>query len=58
MSKGSSPRPFSVTLDEFSKNMDRIFGEKSIKERYVPPPLPDMTEDKKEIDWSNDDTKR
>ena len=58
MSKGSSPRPFSVTLNEFGKNMDRIFGEKSIKERYVPPPLPDMTEDKKEIDWSNDDTKR
>lgn len=53
MSKGSRPRPFSVSPSEFNKNMDRIFGEKPMKERYVPPPLPDMTEDKKEIDWGN-----
>jgi len=38
--------------------MERIFGEKPPKERYVPPPLPDMTADKKEIDWNNNDTKR
>ena len=25
MSKGSSPRPFSVTQDEFGKNFDAIF---------------------------------
>jgi hypothetical protein len=25
MSKGSSPRPFSVTLKEFDNNFDRIF---------------------------------
>jgi hypothetical protein len=33
--------------------MDRIFGEKPKKERYVPPPLPDMNEEKKNIDWGN-----
>jgi hypothetical protein len=58
MSKGSRPRPFSVSTDEFSKNMDRIFGEKPKKERYVPPPLPEIKEEKKKIDWSNDDAQR
>jgi hypothetical protein len=58
VSKGSRPRPLSVSPTEFGKNMERIFGEKPPKERYVPPPLPDMTEDKKEIDWNNNDTKR
>jgi len=53
MSKGSRPRPFSVSTTEFGDNMDRIFGEKLKKERYVPPPLPDMKEEKKNIDWGN-----
>ena len=53
MSKGSRPRPFSVSPSEFNKNMDRIFGERPQKERYVPPPLPDMSEEKKTIDWGN-----
>lgn len=26
--KGSKPRPFSVTYDEFSNSFDRIFGKK------------------------------
>lgn len=39
--KGSRPRPFSIPLDEYNKNLDAIFGEKPKKERYVPPPLPE-----------------
>lgn len=27
--KGDSPRPFSVSLDKFAQNFDRIFGKKS-----------------------------
>jgi hypothetical protein len=56
MSKSSRPRPLSVSPSEFDKNMDRIFGEKPKRERYVPPPLPDMTEVKKTIQWYNDET--
>jgi len=57
--KGSTPRPFSVSQEEFGNKFDMIFGKKEPKERYVPPPLPDMKEEKKNIDWSNDnDTKR
>lgn len=56
--KGSRPRPFSVPLEEYNNNLDRIFGEKPKKERYVPPPLPDMSEEpKKTIDWGNDASK-
>ena len=57
MSKGSRPRPFSVSLEEYNKNLDTIFGEKPKKEQYVPPPLPDMTVEKKKIDWGNDANK-
>ncbi len=32
MSKGSSPRPFSVTQKEFDSNWDRIFNKPSPKE--------------------------
>ena len=32
MSKGSSPRPFSVSQDEFSKNFDLIFRKDKRKE--------------------------
>lgn len=28
MSKGSSPRPYSVSQDQFAENYDRIFGKK------------------------------
>ena len=31
MSKGSSPRPFSVSADEFSNNYDAIFGVKTFR---------------------------
>ena len=55
MSKGSRPRPLSIPIDELNNRLDTIFGEKPKKERYVPPPLPDMTEEpKKKIDWGND----
>lgn len=53
MSKGSRPRPFSVSPTEFQNNMDRIFGEKPKRERYVPPPLPDAKEENKQLDWGN-----
>jgi hypothetical protein len=39
--KGSRPRPFSVTQEEFGNNLESIFGKKPPKERYVPPPLPE-----------------
>lgn len=38
--KGSRPRPFSVTQQEFDQKFDSIFGKKPAKEPYVPPPLP------------------
>lgn len=41
MSKGSRPRPFSVSQEEYGNKMDSIFGKKPPKEPYVPPPLPD-----------------
>jgi len=50
MSKGSSPRPFSVSQEQFSSNYDSIFGKKKAKEPYVPPPLPDMTR-KSNVEW-------
>jgi hypothetical protein len=40
MSKGSRPRPFSVTQKEFGERIEGIFGKKSPKEQYSPPPLP------------------
>jgi hypothetical protein len=49
--KGSRPRPFSVPLDEYNKNLTAIFGEKPKKEPYVPPPLP---EDMQNIKSSHD----
>ena len=39
--KGSRPRPFSVTQEEFGNNLEAIFGKKPPKEPYVPPPLPE-----------------
>lgn len=58
MSKGSRPRPSSIPLNEYNKNLDAIFGEKPKKERWVPPPLPDMTETVKKAEWVSDtDTK-
>jgi hypothetical protein len=41
MSKGSRPRPFSVSLEEYNQNLTNIFGEKPKKEQYIPPPLPE-----------------
>lgn len=41
MSKGSRPRPFSVSQKEFGEKIEGIFGKKPPKEQYVPPPLPD-----------------
>jgi hypothetical protein len=40
MSKGSRPRPFSVSQKEFSERIESIFGKKPPKEQYIPPPLP------------------
>ena len=53
MSKGSRPRPFSISLEELADRHDAIFGKKPPKEPYVPPPLPEMEEEKSKIDWGN-----
>lgn len=44
--KGSGPRPFSVPLDEFAANHERIFGKRPPRPRYVPPPLPNAASEK------------
>ena len=54
MSKGSRPRPLSVSPTQFGENMDLIFGQRPKRERYVPPPLPDIKEEKKTIQWQSD----
>ena len=41
MSKGSIPRPFSVSPEELAQRHESIFGKKPPKAPYVPPPLPD-----------------
>ena len=41
MSKGSRPRPFSISQEELATRHDEIFGKKEPKPRYVPPPLPE-----------------
>jgi len=41
MSKGSRPRPFSISQEELAAKHDEIFGKKEPKPRWVPPPLPD-----------------
>lgn len=53
MSKGSRPRPFSISLEELADRHDAIFGKKPPKEPYVPPALPDMKEEKPKIDWGD-----
>lgn len=45
MSKGSRPRPFSISLSEYNDRLDTIFGTKPKKEQYIPPPLPDDMKD-------------
>lgn len=57
MSKGSRPRPFSVSQEEYANSIDLIFGKKPPKEQYVPPPLPEVEEPKKKVDWGNDASK-
>ena len=41
MSKGSRPRPSIVSQQELAARHAEIFGEKTPKPRYVPPPLPE-----------------
>ena len=60
MSKGSRPRPFTVSQEEFGNRLEGIFGTKPKKEPYVPPPLPDdfYKEEKKTVVWdTKNDTK-
>jgi hypothetical protein len=52
MSKGSRPRPFSISQEELGNRIDSIFGKKT-RTQYVPPPLPDMTVEKKEVNWGS-----
>jgi hypothetical protein len=59
MSKGSRPRPFSVSQETFGQNLENIFGAKPKKESYVPPPLPDdfYKEEKQANIWQTDNNK-
>ena len=41
MSKGSRPRPFSISQEELAAKHDEIFGKKESKPRWIPPPLPE-----------------
>jgi hypothetical protein len=51
MSKGSRPRPFSIPLKDLDAKHEAIFGKRTPKEQYVPPPLPsDFYEVKEEND--------
>lgn len=34
MGKGSSPRPYSVSQEEFANNFDRIFGNRKMTPKY------------------------
>ena len=55
MSKGSRPRPFTVSQEELGNRIEGIFGVKPKKEPYVPPPLPDdfYKENKKVAVWDS-----
>lgn len=48
--KGSSPRPFSVSLDEFGERHETIFGKKPPKVPYVyvPPTLKEIDDSRAE----------
>jgi hypothetical protein len=53
--KGSRPRPYSVTQEEFGNNFDNIFGKKEKKEKWVPPPPPEIEEKPKDKNiWRKD----
>jgi hypothetical protein len=41
MSKGSRPRPFSISQEDLAAKHDEIFGKKEPKPRWIPPPLPE-----------------
>jgi hypothetical protein len=38
-------------VSTYNDNLDAIFGKKPPKEPYIPPPLPDMSDEKKTVDW-------
>ena len=40
MSKGSRPRKTTISQEELANRHESIFGKKTPKEPYVPPPLP------------------
>ena len=58
MSKGDRPRPPSIPLSEYNKNLDTIFGVKEPKARWIPPPLPVEEIEEKPNVWEISDTKQ
>ena len=52
MGKGSSPRPFSVSKEEFDNNFDRIFRNKNFLEKSVES---NTTQDEKDENQYSDD---
>ena len=53
--KGSSPRPFSVSQDQYDSVFENTFGKKEPKPRWVPPPLPDFVVKTKATDPDSKD---
>lgn len=54
MSKGSRPRPLTISQEELASRIEGIFGKKEPKERYVPPPLPEFTKEESKVEWGSD----
>lgn len=57
MSKGSRPRPFSISQEEFGNRMDGIFGKKPPKEPYVYKQTGQNPEQKQNKEEKNDNSK-
>lgn len=52
MSKGSKPRPFSVSFDEYDDNFNKIFRKNKIDEVLVDS-ASEFSEEQKQVDLGN-----
>lgn len=48
--KGSAPRPFSVSQEEFANNFDRIFRTKSVEKHVIEDDDIDLAKELEEVD--------
>lgn len=44
--KGHAPRPYSIPKEEYDAKHESIFGKRPPRAPYVPPPLPQQSNDK------------